>query len=224
VGAPSAAHSSDEHGDRVASGEVACSSGAKVCHRRDGDVDVARPTPLEGSARVFLSTTSDAVRVEGRQDLGDALVFTRGAVERLQEDGAGERQALMDLLLLSRCKHIVASVHSTFSYAAHALAGVVPHGLAPFHCFHIYLLPPLNVASIVRIACRLPPPFPAYVQECAAPNGHPTLLWTHGACCPVSSRHDLGAASISIDDLRLPYLHESGELESLLPCCKPCRR
>jgi len=40
----------------------------------------------------------------------------------------GEAQALMDLILLSRCKHIVTSVHSTFSYAAHALAGVRPAG------------------------------------------------------------------------------------------------
>jgi hypothetical protein len=38
----------------------------------------------------------------------------------------GEQQAMMDLVLLSRCRHIVSSVHSTFSYAAHALAGITP--------------------------------------------------------------------------------------------------
>ncbi len=34
-------------------------------------------------------------------------------------DGSAERQALMDVLLLSRCRKVVASVHSTFSYLAH---------------------------------------------------------------------------------------------------------
>ena len=43
----------------------------------------------------------------------------------LQEDGAGERQALMDMLLLSRCEHIISSVHSTFRYAG----GVYMYGV-----------------------------------------------------------------------------------------------
>jgi len=45
---------------------------------------------------------------------------------RLTACAGSARQALMDLVLLSRCRVLVASVHSTFSYAAHALAGVEP--------------------------------------------------------------------------------------------------
>ena len=54
------------------------------------------------------------------------LTRARPVGQRLEEDGAGERQALMDMLLLARCSAIVSSVHSTFSYVAHALAGVRP--------------------------------------------------------------------------------------------------
>ena len=55
-----------------------------------------------------------------------ALTWAGPVGQRLEEDGAGERQALMDMLLLARCSAIVSSVHSTFSYVAHALAGVRP--------------------------------------------------------------------------------------------------
>lgn len=76
---------------------------------------------------VFLATTSDAVRAEAERVLGSSkAVYTKGPTGRLMENGKGEEQAFMDLILLSRCQSIVASVHSTFSYAAHALGGIVP--------------------------------------------------------------------------------------------------
>ncbi|KAJ1480404.1 hypothetical protein T484DRAFT_1901175 [Baffinella frigidus] len=75
---------------------------------------------------VFVASTSEAVRMRAREMFAKRGAWTSGATGRLEPGGAGEKQALMDLILLSRCQEIVSSVHSTFSYAAHALAGVTP--------------------------------------------------------------------------------------------------
>lgn len=76
---------------------------------------------------VFVAATSPGVHEEAGRVLGGVARGTRGATERLAKGGDGERQAMMDLVILSRaCGGIVASVHSTFGYAAHGLAGVAP--------------------------------------------------------------------------------------------------
>ena len=80
-----------------------------------------------GPGEVFIAATDGMVHEEAGRVLGDRSAGTRGETERLLDGGDGEWQAMMDLVILSRCCHgIVASVHSTLSYAAHGLAGVVP--------------------------------------------------------------------------------------------------
>lgn len=80
-----------------------------------------------GPGEVFVAATEGMVHEEAKRVLGRRAAGTRGETERLTDGGAGEWQAMMDLAILSRCcDGIVASVHSTLSYAAHGLSGVTP--------------------------------------------------------------------------------------------------
>jgi len=103
--------------------EVALECGRNLLLNRSSDTSAGGG---EEAGWMFLSTTSDEVKVLAREMLAGNVTFTRGATKRLQEDGRGETQALMDLLLLSRCRSLVASVHSTFSYSASMFSPLRP--------------------------------------------------------------------------------------------------
>lgn len=74
---------------------------------------------------VFLSTDNGGVIHEAVSWFGGQLVYKEGPISR--SDVEGQRSALVDLLILAECDHIVTTQMSTFSYVAHALASKVPY-------------------------------------------------------------------------------------------------
>jgi len=79
----------------------------------------------EADKMVFLAADNGGVRHAAQHELGGQVVFTEQTIARNSVDG--QRAALVDLLVLSRCDFIITTQMSTFSYVAHALTGKTPY-------------------------------------------------------------------------------------------------
>lgn len=76
----------------------------------------------DSTARFFLASDSLEVKKKLRNMYGDAVVFQDKATSRDSTDGMID--AVVDMIALSRTKHIYGSFYSSFSEAASMLSGV----------------------------------------------------------------------------------------------------